>query len=261
MSGKCVQWGYILVAPGRPSYAEQVELLRDLGISRDAYGPVWVDKISRGSTRPKSQLEERNDVLKASLSGDVVHVMSPICAGLSAADVRWFASEVLAGGRRLFVGGNEVSTDEQVSEVAGAASRAIGAAHVAENRKTGGKRRKKKEAPAPVYKKAPCVYRHFDEDGELLYIGACTSYENRERKHRSSAEWFPQIARVEFEYFDSLREAFAAERSAIWFENPKHNRMVAEPDSDAFIEKATELAMRSDPELAAKIRAMKPKSK
>lgn len=260
MSEKSVQWGYILVAPGRPSYDEQIGFLADLGITADRYGPVWLDEIRKGSTRPKTQLVERNDLMLAAWSGDAVHVFNPICLGLSAADITWFAAELIGKGVRLYVGGEEVATDEQVSMAAGVASRAISAHHVAESRRAGGKRRKAKAPPPPKYEKRPCVYRHFDASGELLYIGACTSYAHREQQHRSRSAWWPKIARVTFEYHETLREAFEAERAAIWFEKPPHNLMVVEPDSEAFVAKAAEMAEAHDPELAARIRAMKAKS-
>ncbi|WP_420406897.1 hypothetical protein [Hoeflea sp.] len=260
MSSKIVDWGYILIAPGRPSYDEQIDFMSALGISLDQFGPLWIDEIKRGSTRPRSQLVRRQDALDASQNGDTIHIMTPVCVGLSAADIRWFCETALHGGVRLFVAGQEVKSDDNITMIAGEAARAINAFHVSENRRTGGKRRKTAAEPVREYEVRPCVYRHKAEDGRLLYVGACSNYNYRERKHKTGAEWWPQIANVEFEYFDTMREAFAAEKTAIYFERPEFNRLIADPGTDAFINMAAQMAIDADPDLAARIRALKPKS-
>ena len=67
------------------------------------------------------------------------------------------------------------------------------------------------------------LYRHFSEDGSLLYVGISLSWPQRTRTHARKAEWFSQVAKVTIERFPSRGEALAAERDAIRNERPKHN--------------------------------------
>ena len=69
------------------------------------------------------------------------------------------------------------------------------------------------------------LYRHFAEDGELLYIGISISAINRLGQHEDHSAWFNSIARVEIEHFDTRAEALEAEREAIQNENPKYNKL------------------------------------
>ena len=77
--------------------------------------------------------------------------------------------------------------------------------------------------PAPT-----CLYRHFDRDGRLLYIGISLNAISRLAGHRDTAHWFYEIARVDIEQYASRREAEAAERKAIYEEKPLHNIAGAE---------------------------------
>jgi hypothetical protein len=74
-------------------------------------------------------------------------------------------------------------------------------------------------------KPKPCeLYRHFDSEGRLLYVGiSWCSLERLMNGHRSTANWFPQITRVEIERFPSRAEAMAAENRAIEAEGPLYN--------------------------------------
>lgn len=76
------------------------------------------------------------------------------------------------------------------------------------------------------------LYRHFDNEGNLLYVGISLSLVNRLMAHRSGSGWYAQIARVEVEWFDAQREAEEAERVAIHREGPVHNRQRRAPYSD-----------------------------
>lgn len=67
------------------------------------------------------------------------------------------------------------------------------------------------------------VYRHYDDAGRLLYIGACGNPRKRLSSHVSQSKWFRQIVRVEIEWFDDGDAALAAELAAIRTENPVHN--------------------------------------
>jgi hypothetical protein len=66
------------------------------------------------------------------------------------------------------------------------------------------------------------LYRHFDAEGRLLYVGISLSAVHRLAQHRASA-WFASIATVTIETFPSRAGAAEAERLAIQTEGPLHN--------------------------------------
>jgi hypothetical protein len=68
-----------------------------------------------------------------------------------------------------------------------------------------------------------CLYRHWDKNGRLLYIGESVSIMARLAGHRSTAHWFEDIANVTFEWFPDKRSAVEAEAAAIVAEQPLHN--------------------------------------
>lgn len=66
------------------------------------------------------------------------------------------------------------------------------------------------------------LYRHFDADGVLLYVGISLSAVQRLSQHRK-APWFHDIDKVEVEWFDMRAAAEAAEIEAIRSEKPVFN--------------------------------------
>jgi excinuclease UvrABC nuclease subunit len=77
------------------------------------------------------------------------------------------------------------------------------------------------------------LYRHFDKDNRLLYVGVSLSVTQRLAQHRSHAHWFSQITRVEVEQFLTRQEAIVAERAAIKNERPLFNIQFSEQRSIA----------------------------
>jgi predicted GIY-YIG superfamily endonuclease len=75
------------------------------------------------------------------------------------------------------------------------------------------------------YRRA-CVYRLYDADGQLLYIGCTVALERRLTSHMSSSEFGELISRCEWVEYDSEAEAFAAECRAIETESPRYNRQL-----------------------------------
>ena len=71
-----------------------------------------------------------------------------------------------------------------------------------------------------------CLYRHFDAEGRLLYIGISSSLAYRIEAHRRASEWFPLVATISVQHFASREELESAERAAIVAEKPPHNRRV-----------------------------------
>lgn len=67
------------------------------------------------------------------------------------------------------------------------------------------------------------LYRHFDKDGALLYVGISLSAVQRLGQHKDHSHWFQQIARVEIEEHPTRAAALLAESKAIRDENPKFN--------------------------------------
>jgi predicted GIY-YIG superfamily endonuclease len=68
------------------------------------------------------------------------------------------------------------------------------------------------------------VYRCFDAQGNLLYIGASYNAVKRLSEHRGwSAYWFHKCKRVDVQHFDNRQDALLAEAMAIRTENPLYN--------------------------------------
>ncbi len=70
------------------------------------------------------------------------------------------------------------------------------------------------------------VYRHFDQSGQLLYVGLSVNVAARTSAHSSGAEWFGSVARVDIENHPTREDALNAEAVAIVIEKPRHNRIV-----------------------------------
>jgi len=75
------------------------------------------------------------------------------------------------------------------------------------------------------------LYRHFDAQGQLLYVGISLSAVARLTQHRNSSDWYSQISRVEIQRFDTRSEAEGAEWEAIQKEKPIHNIIGNKPAS------------------------------
>lgn len=71
------------------------------------------------------------------------------------------------------------------------------------------------------------IYRHFAEDGQLLYVGVSDCIEARTRQHAIYSPWFREVARTETQVCISRDHALALERVAIRFEMPRENQVHA----------------------------------
>lgn len=77
------------------------------------------------------------------------------------------------------------------------------------------------------------LYRHFDDQDVLLYVGITdTLGERTNNGHARSSDWVQFAERAEAEWYDSREEASAAEREAVRGERPVFNRQYAEWDVD-----------------------------
>ncbi|WP_028955902.1 GIY-YIG nuclease family protein [Sulfitobacter sp. 20_GPM-1509m] len=79
------------------------------------------------------------------------------------------------------------------------------------------------------------LYRHFDADGVLLYVGISNTVFSRLNSHMNQASWAEYISRIELQWFDDRDAALRAEADAITSERPVHNKMMASTDSGAAI--------------------------
>jgi predicted GIY-YIG superfamily endonuclease len=81
----------------------------------------------------------------------------------------------------------------------------------------------KREVKESINEEETCLYRHWNEKGQLLYIGISRSAAYRLAQHKTSG-WDKQIAKVTVERFPSRAAAIEAERAAIKKECPIHNK-------------------------------------
>lgn len=74
-----------------------------------------------------------------------------------------------------------------------------------------------------------CLYRHFDGDGRLLYVGISISAAARTSQHSATADWFRDVRSITLEWHPNRAAAFVAELQAIRCERPLHNTMGQTP--------------------------------
>jgi predicted GIY-YIG superfamily endonuclease len=67
------------------------------------------------------------------------------------------------------------------------------------------------------------LYRWFDDQGNLLYIGITVDLRRRIKQHERSARWYEGAAMMTVEKFDSREAVARAEREAIVAEKPRYN--------------------------------------
>lgn len=67
------------------------------------------------------------------------------------------------------------------------------------------------------------VYRCFDKDDRLLYVGCTGDWQRRLWQHRSNTPFWPEVVAVTFAGYPTRDEALQAESRAIDTESPIHN--------------------------------------
>jgi excinuclease UvrABC nuclease subunit len=67
------------------------------------------------------------------------------------------------------------------------------------------------------------LYRMFDADDRLLYVGITCNKQQRWDGHRQNSRWWPLVARKELATYPDRSTALTAERTAILSEQPIYN--------------------------------------
>ncbi|MFJ9558299.1 GIY-YIG nuclease family protein [Nocardiopsis sp. NPDC101807] len=70
------------------------------------------------------------------------------------------------------------------------------------------------------------LYRLYNAEGQLLYIGASCDLRARFSQHASTKDWWDQVAKWDSKWLPSREEALAAERDAIMHERPRFNKKI-----------------------------------
>jgi predicted GIY-YIG superfamily endonuclease len=67
------------------------------------------------------------------------------------------------------------------------------------------------------------LYRHWDAEGNLLYVGVSSRISQRIKEHSKHSKWWLDVASITLEHFETREDVIAAEINAIEKEKPKHN--------------------------------------
>lgn len=67
------------------------------------------------------------------------------------------------------------------------------------------------------------VYRFWEKDGTLLYIGITFSTHRRFSQHKSLKPWWDEVDHITLEHFLTRAEAQLAEEIAVRKEQPRYN--------------------------------------
>lgn len=79
---------------------------------------------------------------------------------------------------------------------------------------------------------ATYLYRHYDNNWKLLYVGISLNALGRLHRHSRFSPWFDRIASVTVERFNTREEAMEAEYKAVNDENPECNIALREIPAD-----------------------------
>jgi len=87
------------------------------------------------------------------------------------------------------------------------------------------------------------LYRLYNADDQLLYIGITTYPPKRFVEHERDKPWWHEVARRDVEWIDNRVRAEAAERCAIAAEQPQYNRIhnIGRPIVEEVSEEATKV--------------------
>jgi len=67
------------------------------------------------------------------------------------------------------------------------------------------------------------VYKAFDDDGEILYVGISYDASERLRQHRRSSRWWGMATWFEVDRYATREEAENVEAASVMFDDPPFN--------------------------------------
>lgn len=67
------------------------------------------------------------------------------------------------------------------------------------------------------------VYKHINEEGEVIYVGITNNIPSRTGVHSRNSYWFEQVERIEIEWCPTREQAFSLEELEIKKHRPKYN--------------------------------------
>ena len=80
------------------------------------------------------------------------------------------------------------------------------------------------DAPVTTVREPSYVlYRFYDVEHVLLYVGVTGKLSRRIKQHESTKSWWHKVASIKIERFPSQTDVFAAEKFAIVTEGPIYN--------------------------------------
>jgi excinuclease UvrABC nuclease subunit len=85
------------------------------------------------------------------------------------------------------------------------------------------------------------LYRFFNAEDELLYVGITRDLPGRFRIHAKDKRWFKEIVRVEPTNYGTLAKALAMEATAILSESPRYNLAIPTLDRHDLLHERAEL--------------------
>lgn len=68
------------------------------------------------------------------------------------------------------------------------------------------------------------LYRLYDADGVLIYVGISNNPERRWKSHAQDKPWWPEVVEKKVEWFETRKSAARIETTEIGEEDPRHNR-------------------------------------
>jgi hypothetical protein len=86
-----------------------------------------------------------------------------------------------------------------------------------------------RRAEEPVLTVPAWVYRPFDAEGGLLYIGVSKDFGERWKKHAQTQPWWPEVRHMTTTWYPDEASAYAAETAAILAEKPRWNIAKTKP--------------------------------
>lgn len=94
------------------------------------------------------------------------------------------------------------------------------------------------------------LYRIFDSEAVLLYVGSTMNISARITAHVAQQTWAHKIATITVEHFGTKSDALEAEGRAIYFEKPIYNRVVTTAERREVAPQGRPLAKDADKALA-----------